>query len=104
MEKASFSIDKYFFDKVIIDLTKRTSDKLSVKFDPSGVFNKKDSTYDLTFNFYAISSDDDNASPFVFMRCIGVFKFDNVTSLSEIPSYFYRNSIALLVPYLRAYV
>lgn len=104
MEKASFSIEKYYFDKVIIDLEYRTSDKLSVKFNPSGVFNKKDSTYNLTFDFVAFSSDEDDAKPFVYMRCIGIFKLNNVTSLSEIPSYFYRNSVALLFPYLRAYV
>jgi preprotein translocase subunit SecB len=104
MEKASFSIDKYYFDKVSIDFDNFSKDKLFVDFKPSGVFNKSDSTFDLTFNFTAFTSEEKDAKPFVYMRCIGIFKFDNVKNLSDIPSYFYRNSIALLFPYLRAYV
>ncbi len=104
MEKASFSIDRYYFDKVLIDLQNHTSDKLFVDFKPSGVFNSKDSTYKLTFDFLAYTSDEKDTSPFVNIKCNGIFKFENVSSLEEIPSYFYRNSIAILFPYLRAFV
>lgn len=104
MEKASFSIDRYYFDKVLIDLQNHTSDKLFVDFKPSGVFNSKDSTYKLTFDFLAYTSDEKDTSPFVNIKCNGIFKFENVNSLEEIPSYFYRNSIAILFPYLRAFV
>jgi len=45
-----------------------------------------------------------DANPFINVRCNGVFKFTNVSSLEEIPSYFYRNSVAILFPYLRAYI
>lgn len=104
MEKASFSIEKYYFDKVNIDFEHYSKDKLFVDFKPSGVFNKSDSTFNLTFNFSAFTSDEKGAKPFVYMRCIGIFKFENANTLADIPSYFYRNSIALLFPYLRAYV
>jgi preprotein translocase subunit SecB len=104
MEKASFSIEKYYFDKVNIDFENYKKGELLVDFQPSGVFNKSDSTFNLTFNFTAFTSKEKGAKPFVNMRCIGVFKFQNANSLEDIPSYFYRNSIALLFPYLRAYV
>lgn len=104
MEKASFSIDRYYFDKVLIDLQNHTSDNLFVDFKPSGVFNSKDSTYKLTFDFLAYTSNEKNAMPFVNIKCNGIFKFDNVSALDEVPSYFYRNSIAILFPYLRAFV
>lgn len=104
MEKASFSIQRYYFDKVIIDLQNHTSDKLFVDFKPSGVFYSEDSTYKLTFDFLAFTDDKKGAQPFVNIRCNGFFKFENVSSLEEIPSYFYRNSIAILFPYLRAFV
>lgn len=41
MEKASFSIERYYFDKVLIDLQHHTSDKLFVDFKPSGIFNSR---------------------------------------------------------------
>jgi len=104
MEKASFSIEQYYFDKVNIDLEKYSGNALSVKFDPSGIFDNKDLTYTLTFDFYAFTSEKEDVEPFVYIRCNGIFKFVNINSFSEIPTFFYRNSIALLFPYLRAYV
>lgn len=104
MEKASFSIERYYFDKVLIDLQHHTSDKLFVDFKPSGIFNSENSTYQLKFDFSAFTSQEKDAQPFVNIRCNGIFQFENVVSVDEIPSYFYRNSIAILFPYLRAYV
>ena len=104
MKKASFSIEKYYFDKVNIDFENYTNDEIYIDIKPSGVFKKSESNFELTFNFSAITDVENNQNPFVKMRCIGVFKFENVTSISDIPSYFYRNSIALLFPYLRAYI
>lgn len=104
MEKASFSIERYFFDKVLIDLQYYTSEELYVDFKPSGIFKKDNSTYNLIFNFRAFTTKEKDANPFINVRCNGVFKFTNVSSLEEIPSYFYRNSVAILFPYLRAYI
>ncbi|MCX2839841.1 protein-export chaperone SecB [Salinimicrobium sp. MT39] len=104
MEKASFSIEKYIFDKVIINLENHTSNKLSVDFKPSGVFHKETSTYDLSFDFSAYTENEKEIEPFVNVRCIGTFKFTSLSSFEDIPPYFYRNSIAILFPYLRAYV
>lgn len=102
VNKASFSIENYVFDKVFIDLDNKNGEEVSLDFDPSGVFCKDKSTYELTFNFKTYSKDKE--VPFVHIRCTGVFKFQNVKSLEEIPSYFYMNSIALLFPYLRAFI
>ena len=104
MEKASFSIVQYVFDKVLIDLEERKSKDIFVKFLPSGVLNTADSTFDLTFEFQAFTSKEQDTNPFVSVRCIGTFQFNGVKSIDDIPSFFYRNSIALLFPYVRAYV
>jgi len=104
MEKASFSLEKYVFKKVLIDLDYYKSKELFVNFAPSGIFNKKNSTFNLTFNFSAYTSKEGGEKPFVSISCVGEFKFTNVKSLEDIPTYFYRNSIAILFPYLRAFV
>lgn len=104
MEKASFSIEKYIFDKVIIDLNKHTSNNLFVDFKPSGIFRKDSSTFDLSFDFAAFTEKEKDPKPFVNIRCVGTFKFDSLASFEDIPPYFYRNSIAILFPYLRAFV
>jgi preprotein translocase subunit SecB len=104
MEKASFSIERYYFDKVIIDTQNHTSDKLFVDFKPTGVFNPNNSTYTLSFDFFAYTSEGENSLPFVNIKCNGVFQFSNVDVLEDIPPFFYRNSVAILFPYLRAFV
>ncbi|TDD78409.1 protein-export chaperone SecB [Flavobacterium caseinilyticum] len=103
MNKASFSIENYKFDKVMIDLTKQKTNDIFVDFKPHGVFNSNDSTYELTFNFTALDSQE-STDPFVEIQCVGIFKFENVSALAEIPSFFFKNSIAILFPFLRAFV
>ncbi|MGO2357353.1 MAG: protein-export chaperone SecB [Mesonia sp.] len=103
-KRASFSIDKYYFDQVHIDMNNREGDELFVDFQPSGIFNAKNKQYTLTFKFTAQSSEEKGTSPFVVVNCVGVFNFKEVNTLKDIPEFFYRNSIAILFPFMRAYV
>lgn len=104
MQKAAFSIDKYVFDKVIIDLANNTSKDINLSFETKGVFFEKDSKYELIFSVTAFNEDKTIENPFVFVQCIGLFNFENVSNFEDIPNFFYRNCIAILFPYLRAYV
>jgi len=99
---ASFSITNYVFDKINIDLSKKGNDKLSLNFAPAGMFDEQTAIYELTFNT-EIKSEDKN-KPFILIRCKGLFRFQDINSFSEIPDFFYNNSIAILFPYLRSYI
>lgn len=104
MQKAIFSIIDYQFDKVIIDFDNfENSDETTVNFDTSGKFIAENSRYELKFGVNVIKSVK-NSKPYVSVQCLGTFHFDNVSSLEEIPDFFYRNAIAILFPYLRAYI
>jgi preprotein translocase subunit SecB len=104
MQKASFSIEKYVFDKVNIDLNNNTSKDISLDFDTNGVYINEKSEFELTFSVKAFNEEKTINNPFLFIQCIGIFKFHNINSFDEIPDFFYRNCIAILFPYLRAYV
>jgi preprotein translocase subunit SecB len=104
MQEAAFSIANYQFDKVNIDLSNRESKNLSLSFDVKGLYNNEVSTYELTFVVYVFNQEESKENSFVTVRCKGTFKFENVTSIEEIPNFFYQNSIAILFPYVRAYV
>lgn len=104
MQKAAFSIDKYVFDKVIIDLANNISKDIDLSFETKGVFFEKDSKYELIFSVTAFNEDKTIENPFVFVQCIGLFNFESVSTFEDIPDFFYRNCIAILFPYLRAYV
>jgi len=102
MQKATFSIVNYQFDKVNIDLTNHKGKELSLSFDTSGVFIQENSTYELTFMAAVFSQN--VAEPFAQVQSKGLFKFENVSKIEDIPDFFYRNCIAILFPYLRAYL
>lgn len=103
MQNASFSIVNYQFDKVSIDLTNHKNANLSTFFDTSGIFVSENSIYELTF-LVKVFNDEDKENPFISVRCKGVFKFENVSTIEQIPDFFYRNCIAILFPYVRAYI
>lgn len=104
MEKASFSLIRYSFDKVDIDYTRKNEDGIRVNFDPSGLFKQKDdkSEYRLRFIFTATNKGSEN--PFVEIECNALFEFSANIGIEDIPEYFYVNSIAILFPYVRAFV
>ena len=102
MNKAAFSLENYFFKKVLIDLSLSKPDEFSVDFKPSGEFNEENNTFELLFQFDAKSINEEK--PFIQIECIALFKFSEHLTFDEIPPYFYVNCIAIIFPYLRAFV
>ncbi|MBM1106045.1 protein-export chaperone SecB [Aurantibacter crassamenti] len=101
MDNVAFSFDSYRFDKVLIDFQKLNTENINIQFEPSGIFYKDLSKFDLLIKFTATSGDKDI---FVEIFSVGTFKFENAKELKDIPTFFYRNAIAIFFPYLRAYV
>lgn len=103
MQKAAFSIDRYFFKKVKIDLDNHKSSDLTLSFKTNGEYHEHDSSFKLTFTVIVCNQGAED-EPFVEIECVGIYKFDKQLAFEEIPEFFYRNSIAILFPYVRAYV
>jgi preprotein translocase subunit SecB len=103
MQQAAFSINNYRFNKVNIDLSNHKSNDLSLSFETKGLYLEKQSKFELTFVVKVFNKELEE-TPFVTVQCVGLFDFENVTNFNEIPNFFYRNSIAILFPYVRAYV
>lgn len=103
MNKAAFSLKGYRFDKVFLNLTSLHSEtEFSITFSPSGVFYPEDGTFKLTFSFSAkVEGNDDDV---IFVNCTALYQFKEVKLFTDIPDYFYANSIAILFPYVRAFI
>ncbi|GLU50732.1 hypothetical protein Dfri01_01930 [Dyadobacter frigoris] len=101
MNKASFSLEEYKFEKVIMDFSNGSPGEINLSFDPSGQFSHKDQTFNLHFKF---SGSDNSGKAVVIVECTGIFKFEGQIEFEEIPSYFYKNSIAILFPFVRSFV
>lgn len=104
MDNASFSLLGYYFDRVVIDFQNRVEDKQwAVEIQPSGLYNAQTGEYHLQFNFVGKLGDQENA-PKVETQCKALFKFGSPLKFEDIPSYFFANSIAIIFPYIRAFI
>ena len=103
MQKATFSLVKYHFDKINIDLENHDSNDISLGFTTKGVYIQNETSYELVFSVSGFN-DGKEDSPYFQIQCTSVFQFENIKSRDEIPDYFYSNCIAILFPFVRAYV
>lgn len=74
-----------------------------LQFNPSGVYNQKSGRFDVIINFQALDKSDETTE-ILNITAIGEFVFEVPGNISEIPSHFYPNSIAVAFPYVRAFI
>ncbi|WP_312762511.1 hypothetical protein [Epilithonimonas sp.] len=105
MEQATFTFEKYQIDKFSFDIENATNKRTSVKIDPSGDFFSSESKFVLTFKFYAFDKELGFEKSFVECLLTAIFNFsEDIKNIDDIPTYFYANSIAIVFPYLRAFI
>lgn len=106
MKKAVFSFKEYKFLKVEMDLSNLQSSAIGIGIEPRGVFNSDSKKYQLEFIFKAFVGENDSQDKkqIISVQCIADFEFNEISSLEEIPDYFYPNSIAIVFPYIRAFI
>lgn len=103
MENASFSLKGYYFDKVSLNFENIPNNvSFDIEFTPSGLYSPSKGLFQLSFLFEA--SVTGHEEKIATISCKGEFQFNNPIKTEEIPSYFYSNSIAILFPYVRAFI
>ena len=102
MEKAAFKLDNYHFTKASLDFNIPNDAELNISFNPKGVFYVKEARYDLVFDVTVDCSE--TGTEVVKVSCEASFSFGNKVSIEDIPDYFYPNSLAIVFPYVRAFV
>lgn len=104
MEKAAFALRDYRFKKVSMDLSV-IDDKsdIVVDFKPWGEFDKKTNMFFLSIEFTAKDKNKPETD-YIYIESQSVFQFNQEISLETIPDFFYANSIAIIFPYIRAFV
>ena len=103
MEKAMFSLESFNFSKVMLDLDSEPKVLSIGKLEPRGIFDAKKRESWLSILFTAKDSDKDKEV--IALKVVSLFKFsDAVDNINDIPHFFYANSIAIMYPYIRAFV
>ena len=104
MEIAEFSFENYIFSDIEIHIHNAT-DNLTLQLHPQGYLNIEENSYSLQLDFRALSEKPEPNNLLVYVRCIAKFKMsEEVNEINKIPNYFYANSIAIVFPYIRAFV
>lgn len=102
MEKATFKLDHYHFTKAFLDFNIPDKAELNISFSPKGVFHVKEARYELYFDVKVECNE--TQMDVVKVSCEASFSFAGKITVSEIPEYFYPNSLAIIFPYIRAFV
>jgi len=104
-KKAVFTFVDYKIVQINYDLTKiENHEGIRIKFNPSGVFDETGKLFVLTFDFSVFEKNKTTADSFISGKMAVEYLFENIETLEEIPPYFYKNSIAICFPYLRAFL
>lgn len=106
MEKVAFRFNNYYFTRAKIEFPTQSERNLdlNVKFIPKGEFIKNDSIFNLYLMVIISSSKDGVETNFVEVNCFSEFIFSEQINLCDIPGFFYPNSIAIIFPYIRAFI
>lgn len=97
---ATFTLKSYRFLQVSMDFEAQEGATLSVSFDPYGEYSKATGEYKLRL-ITRVSSEE---KEFISTTLQVVFGFTESIELSEIPDYFYPNSMAIVFPYVRSFL
>ncbi|MFN0049346.1 MAG: protein-export chaperone SecB [Cytophagales bacterium] len=99
---ASFGFSSYKILNFSFNEPKESSENISLFFEPSGIYDETNGEFCLTLIFQAKENDNDNF--IITSKIQAVFRFSEAHDFEELPSFFYKNSIAIVFPYLRAFI
>ena len=98
----AFSLKSYAFTKAYLDFRNISSSKLNIELVPKGVYNASTCEFKLAFEVKIKS--EFTETDIIDVVCEAVLQFQDKIAFSDIPDYFYANSLAILFPYVRAFI
>lgn len=99
----SFSIKRYWFDDIKLKSSfYRIGESLNIDFNVNSTCFLSQSLVKIEMKFK--SNCETCADAFCEVTCFCEFVFPNLKCKEDIPEFFYSNSIAIMFPYLRAFV
>jgi preprotein translocase subunit SecB len=102
MESAKFQFKGFFINRSLIEQSgNEVSQDISISFDPKGIVNKEQKTYQLQLG---AKIEDKTKALNVEIEAVANFIFDTQIDEDTLKSMFFINAPALLFPYLRAYI
>lgn len=103
-QSAKFELKNFQFTQVIILAKNYKDSQIEVSFTPKGFFDIKKQIYKIALLFKAYNEEFGKDNSFITVELESFFEFKDEIEISTIPSYFYKNSLAIIYPYIRSFV
>ena len=100
---ARFGFSNYRIKKFSYTESEDATRTLKIQFFPSGLYNVINGEFRLGLIFTG-TEDKENGKLILEVVSEAIFKFEAGIPFTDIPDFFYKNSIAIFFPYLRAFV
>jgi preprotein translocase subunit SecB len=100
MENSGFQFKGFLIKKSLIAINSTEDLDLSIKFNPTGLLDKKNATFKLLLDI--IISEKNNELN-IEVSSEGTFSYNDLSD-EKLNSFLYLNAPAILFPYLRAYI
>lgn len=101
--KGAFSIVDYKVKEFFLKEPVESELQIALRFKPSGKYNSTNGSFRLFLDFDVVYGENNDTS-FIVSKFEATFQFTPISKPNEIPEYFYANCIAIIFPYLRAFV
>lgn len=102
MEKTAFRFDSYRFVKASLNFEILPDASLEISFFPKGEYHPGKGEYRLYFETKVTCPR--LSTEVMAVSCVANFSFEKPLPIEQIPDFFYPNSLAIVFPYVRAFV
>ena len=110
MEKtnpAVFQLIRFIIPQFTLEEIEDNLSTIDIKLNPAGIYNTSNGEYQLVLVFTAFVLNKENKDDHKLLMSGSLkafFLINEKPSFEEIPDFFYQNSLAIVFPYLRAFV
>jgi len=101
--KADFSFINFKITDFQLTELRKNHNEISIDINPIGTYSKSNRIFTEILEFLAFEGVNKD-SVFIKVTLKANFEFEIGTEINDIPNYFYLNSIAIVFPYLRAFI
>ncbi|MBR8712293.1 protein-export chaperone SecB [Porphyromonas levii] len=104
-QNAKFRLKSYQIAKASLNFDIPNESTLKIFFNPSGKYRSEKGEYDLFLDTKVVIADkNEDNNEVVNVTCRAFFQFESTFSFKDIPDYFFPNCIAIVFPYIRAFI
>jgi preprotein translocase subunit SecB len=100
---ASFKFEKFRIPNFSYNESEKSQVTLALEFIPYGKYYQKDARFEIELLFNAYD-DDGSKTKIISVKSISTFKFEDSLSFNDLPSFFYKNSLAIIFPFIRSFI